>query len=372
MKTKSIFLAATIIAAMSFTACKKELKSPGAPISTVAVSGDDGILKFNNRETFLSTIKELQQKNAAEAAAWEKGLNFKSQYSIFNEVTNQENFLEAASIRSGDMSKEHSDYYFNALKEKVIKEVKYEDGSTSYNYNIFDASVVNVINKDGFVVIDNVLYQYADNQLKSMPYTGSTNTNVLKAESATKGNVTVTDYYPIQDPKNQKTRSSYYWSRQMLNTWTYWDGSKKRATMNTDGYSNSSEYSSNTVVWKLNVTVQKKNWRGNWVPADFICFALNSSWQFQYGLSRNSDPNHCSIYYGFNQLSTVPITYSYPITYWPSINNLSVNLGEPGGTWFASWMGYDFFGDAPKVYTYSMYGSLCVGAGGQPLTITYP
>jgi hypothetical protein len=346
MKTKPFFLAATIIAAMSFTACKKELKSPGAPISTVAVSGDDGILKFNNRETFLSTIKELQQKNSVEVAEWEKRFNFKSQFSIFNEVTNQENLLEAASIRSGDMSKEHSDYYFNALKERVVKKIAYEDGSTAYNYNIFDASVVNVINKDGFVVIDNVLYQYAEHQLKNTPYNGSMSTKILKEASVTNGNVTVTEIFA-------NVRSSYNWSQ--TGGYTQWNNKKKHARITVTGYSNSSGYSSNTIVYNVNVKVEKKNIWGNWVSGDFTCCTLNSSWQYSFGVSGN---NGCDYYYGFDPFSTTPVSYSYPITYWPSINNLTVNL-EPNGTWFATDAGYSNFCDAVHVYSYSFSGSVC-------------
>jgi hypothetical protein len=370
-KTKPIFLVATIVATMAFVGCKKETKNPAAPISSAdPVLSENGILKFKDKATFLLTSKALQQKNADEIASWEKSFNFESQYAIFNEVTKQENLLESEAIRTGDMSKEHSEYYFKALKEGVIKKVLYEDGSSSYNYNIFDASVVNVINKEGMVIIDTVLYQYTANQLKSMPYTKSTNTAAIKSASATNGNITITNYYPARDNKNEKPNSSYYWSRELLGTWISWDGGKKRATMNTDGYSNSSGYSSNTIVWKLNVIVQKKNWKGNWVPGDFICFALNSNWQYRYALSHNSDPNHQDVYYRYNPLSATPVTCELN-NFWPSINTLTVNL-EPSGTWFAYWLGYDFYSDATSVYNYTMNGSLCVGAGGLPMQITYP
>ncbi len=364
MKTKPVFLVATIVAAMSFTACQKEISNssvtPG--ISMAPVSSERGILKFKDKETMNKTIQELQQKSIVDVTQWEKNLNFTSQFSVFNEVTNQENLHEEKCIKSGEKSVEHSDYYFTIIKENILKEVTYEDGTTSYDYNIFDASVVNVINKEGLVVINNVLHQYADNKLKTTPYNGNASIIAIKAASKTNEHVTVTEYSLVRDSKNPTTASSYYWS---LNT-NWKTAGKLRARMHTDGYSNSSGYSSNTIVWQVNIDFQKKNFWGNWVYNDFTCCALTGNWQYRYGVSRNSTPFTCNTYYRMNPFSTTPITYTYS-NYWPSINKLTVKL-EPNGTWFASSGGYDTFCDAVNVYTYSFSANLCAISGALTLS----
>ena len=122
--------------------------------------------------------------------------------------------------------------------------------------------------------------------------------------------------------------------------------------MDTDGYSYSTgESNISTCTFKLNIKVERKNFWGNWVYGNFTSCSLPHSWEYRFALQKTDTPLSADIFYS-QDLSTTPVTHSYPTSYWPSINYLIVEL-EPNGVNSCANTGYDTYYSAVDVYAYN-------------------
>lgn len=353
---KKLFLIISVILVVMVSCKKEEAMKPTNTNSITTQNSNEKInntlLFFKDKSAFNNTLKFIQIKSREEIIAWEKTYNFTSMFEILNQVNDAENENELKYINGEDVQ-EHSLLYFDKIKSGVIKEIKYDDGSTSFDYNIFDASVVNLVNEDGLVVIENQLYQYTESSLKSTEYKGASSIELLKSTDVS------TDVVKIINITQVKNTGSYSWSQEK--GWAYEGGkNKKRARIYVTGHSSGGETSIQVVVYNVNVRVEKKNGWGNWVLADGSSCWLYSSWRYRFQLAKANDIHMYTFY--SNSLSPAPILFTNPTTYWPFMNNLTLTL-EPNGTWGVP-AGYAQFFDPYNVYNYSFTGSVSGGAHG--------
>lgn len=270
---------------------------------------------------------------------------------------------------SNECVPERSDLYLIALGRGWIEELTEPDGYTSYQYAVCNPALAPVLNDDGLVVVGDVLYQYTPDSIKECAYSGPASITALKGCVASANGITVTPVVasPTAMPSGFLA-SGYNWSKTGVQR--YWDNNKKRVTISVKGTSSNSGTSLQSVTYNVNVKVERKALIGKkWVLGNFTCCYLYSSWYWTFGLATNATPFHCTSFYSTN-LSMFPVQNTYPTTYWPSINDLWVNL-LPNGLWTCSSSGYDYFCDAIRVYQYAFSGSICGGSYGiqlNPLT----
>lgn len=117
----------------------------------------NGMLVFPNHKILENVI------NGKESPYADYVSEFKSQQQMFEDVvaaeSKQMDYLDTLSGVFLEKALKHSVLYETALKEGLIKEVLYSDGTSSYDYNLAVPYYSSVINKDGFFAVQDTLYQ---------------------------------------------------------------------------------------------------------------------------------------------------------------------------------------------------------------------
>lgn len=125
---------------------------------------------------------------------------FKSQEQMFEEVvaaeSKQMDYLDSLSGEVLENAPKHTSLYEAALKEGLIKEVFYTDGTSTYDYNLAVPYYASVLNKDGFFAVGDTLYQVTKDCIKVWAGANLYETSVLaKSINSDEGkNITVFDY----------------------------------------------------------------------------------------------------------------------------------------------------------------------------------
>ena len=95
---------------------------------------------------------------------------FKSQKQMFEEVvaaeSKQMDYLDGLNGEELEKAPKHTSLYEAALKEGLIKEVIYTDGSSSYDYNLVVPYYAALINENGFFAVKDTLYQITNEYVK--------------------------------------------------------------------------------------------------------------------------------------------------------------------------------------------------------------
>ena len=74
----------------------------------------------------------------------------------------------------------HSDMYNKYLNKGFIIEHIEKDGAISFEPNVINPCLMYVLNEEGFVIVDDTLYQYTSNLIKSIPAYDKSKINLLK------------------------------------------------------------------------------------------------------------------------------------------------------------------------------------------------
>ena len=159
----------------------------------------NGILVFPNHKILKNVI------NGKEISYADYVSRFKSQQQMFEDVvvaeSKQMDYLDTLSGESLEKALKHSTLYETALKEGLIKEVLYSDGTSSYDYNLAVPYYSSVINKDGFFAVQDTLYQITGNRVKMWIGADLEKIDVLakSANSDISRNIFVFDYMKGQN-----------------------------------------------------------------------------------------------------------------------------------------------------------------------------
>jgi hypothetical protein len=134
----------------------------------------DGILSFDNRMAVDVTLLELAKANRDDIVLWEKQMGIRTPASIFYDIIHAEdsvnNYYSNLSESEQDYWRKqapvHSEIYYKALKSGHIRLVPDGEGGEYFDLNLYDNSYAAVLNEDGIIIVDNVIYQYKGNALK--------------------------------------------------------------------------------------------------------------------------------------------------------------------------------------------------------------
>lgn len=174
-----------LIALALLVGCKKELKTNG-PVSagTVQSSGSlnaaregdpiiltGDVLDFKTQEDFDAKVQELEQ------AQTELNMpGFTSLFRLFNNIVEQEDV--AMDIFTGQYATmeeaiEHASNYQHTTiytdNSDIIKQKTFSDNEPYEDMDIYSMTIAKLVNKYGFVIIDDVLYRFTENNIYSTP-----------------------------------------------------------------------------------------------------------------------------------------------------------------------------------------------------------
>ena len=145
-------------------ACSKDYEDVKVDPSIENIQIKNGMLVFSNHEVLKKVINGGKYLYAGYVN------QFKSQQRMFEDIiiaeSKQMDYLDTLSGESLEKAPKHSPLYELALKERLIKEVFYSDGTSSYDYNLAVPYYSSVINKDGFFAVQDTLYQITENYVK--------------------------------------------------------------------------------------------------------------------------------------------------------------------------------------------------------------
>ena len=145
-------------------ACSKDYEDVKVDPSIENIQIRNGMLVFSNHEVLKKVINGGKYLYAGYVN------QFKSQQRMFEDIiiaeSKQMDYLDTLSGESLEKAPKHSPLYELALKERLIKEVFFSDGTSSYDYNLAVPYYSSVINKDGFFAVQDTLYQITENYVK--------------------------------------------------------------------------------------------------------------------------------------------------------------------------------------------------------------
>lgn len=176
---KKIFYLFALVA-FTLTSCDKSEES----ISITSENAIDmpnykvreGFLVFKNVDSFKEAKIFIGNLSDIERRKWESLIGFKSQYSMFMKLIDEElikDSLNRIKYAGKDLSKVdeheyHSEYYYELLSKRVIKLVDEGTPNEYWDYSVNDRSSTPFINEDGLFAIGDTLYQITKYKVKSM------------------------------------------------------------------------------------------------------------------------------------------------------------------------------------------------------------
>lgn len=162
MKNYYLFLA-VIVFFVSFTSCSENgevIVPQNKNEEPVAYKND--MLVFSNLETLEKVLNNKEKIPSS--------IPFISQKDLLDEIMSAEydhaSNLKPLSDEEYEKCNKHSEQYILALKNSLIKEESYEDGSTLYDLNIALPAYAKILNKQGFFAIKDTIYQLTSHQMK--------------------------------------------------------------------------------------------------------------------------------------------------------------------------------------------------------------
>lgn len=138
------------------------------------ISCENGILIFKDYATLTEYESTANPMDIESLTKLERSLRFESQKRIFDNIAIKEYDLQIRPFE--DKTEEemknipfpgHCPEYLEAIKLGFIKEINEPEGSY-IDYNLTDRSMAAYLNKDGFVMVGNVLYFAEGNNIKRL------------------------------------------------------------------------------------------------------------------------------------------------------------------------------------------------------------
>jgi hypothetical protein len=363
---KLMFMAVIALVLTVFNGCQKEpsinetikkaemkaIVKVFQPSNKVVV--ENGMLSFNSKQAFDATNHEISLADRKSVDLWEKLIGIKSPASIFNSVIFAEDsiseYFKSLPINEQEYWKsqpqKHSAIYTEALSKKTIHLLPDGDGGEYFDLNLYDKTTASLINLDGFVKIENQIYQYTNNAIKIIQDGDVKKIELIKSiNQSFDGNKMIVNVFDGNMLKNATVVAPTNWTQDMpfYQFEKNWLGKyQKRVKVWIDGHSEPIgstygdycfEYVNCTFV--IRAEAQKKNFWGNWVYGDYIP-SLTFSAEWIYDFWQYIDVTYgCGLYDGASYYvpSSKPISpYS---AYYPQVNNGFFYL-TPHGAWQGS------------------------------------
>lgn len=357
-----MFLAAIAVVLSVFNACQKEPTINGTikkvemkavvkafqPSNKVVV--ENGMFSFESKLAFDVTKQEIGLADRKAVDLWEQTLAIKTPASIFNAVILAEDSISSFFMSLPENEQEywrnepqkHSNIYLEALVQKTIHLLPDGEGGEYFDLNLYDKSTAGLINLDGFVKIENQIYQYTDNAIKIIQDGDVAKINLIKGiNHSFEGNNMIVNVFKDNRLKNATNETSFNWTQNM-DFYPFepnWRGrDQKRVRVWVDGHSepygttygdHCYEYISCTFV--LRAEAQVRNFWGNWVYGNYWpVLTYSAEWYYQYWINIGVTYG-CGLY--DNNVNYVPS----PIINenFGSVNNAFIDLA-PNGVWHSS------------------------------------
>ncbi|MFA5816249.1 MAG: hypothetical protein WC865_11565 [Bacteroidales bacterium] len=330
--------------------------------SESALSTKNGMLLFNSFKELNKKANELNASNDEVLKKFESSMGIKTPAGMFRAVLFSEdslsNYYFNLPVKEQDYWKKqpqkHSEKYDMALSQGLIKIIKEKDGSEYFDLNLSQNSFATVLNAEGFVQVDTMIFQFTPTAIK-MIKNGDFNL-VDKLKSI---NTDYEDSWIIVEKMKSDTRLKYG----MINSWTVgnlesnwiitdrniFNTPIKRIRAWIDGHSepygsyseSCAQYIRGTYV--LRAEAMKKNFWGTWIYGDYNpSYSVSSTWSYRYE-NYTCDPYitfGCGIYY-CEHVNDSGMDSPYSNS-WPSVNNLYVNL-IPTGIWSGTYWFHSAF-----------------------------
>ena len=333
------------------------------------VTLQNGMLVFDTKEALDVTLIQLQLAGRKLVDDWEKSIGFTSHRNIFYQVIDAEDALEKTYENMPEEKKNyyrnqpqpHTDTYQKYLQDEILKVVTEKDGNQYFDYGVSMPSMASVINLEGFVKVNGIIYQYTKdaqkmildgdfNKIEDLKRLNKNHVDKVFAVKSYSGlqvrndlinNFSKGEDEPFKFPEN-KRRVKFF----VLGT--------------SEPYGNPIAHDCTTFqtcTFNLRTQAQKKNFWGNWVFSDYYPpFSLtNASWDYSYhtypsgvgcGLSTVPHVNDIATY-SCTGCSSCPCPTSPYSTFISATNNGYFAL-TPTGTWGSG----DYFGKAFNVQYY--------------------
>lgn len=205
MKTNYIKILFIFLIILASYACKdNELTVLDTSNTSEGYFVRDGYLVFESKESFRNSINTILNLSEKDRKSWEEKIGFVSQQRIASNVIreelkkdsinrikfantdlcptkntdyNSEAYIKAlSSVKKSDL---HSDAYYNALKDGVIKLIDENTENEYWDFTVFSSVYTAFINKEGLYAIGDTLYQVTNNSVKTIKYTDPKSKNEL-------------------------------------------------------------------------------------------------------------------------------------------------------------------------------------------------
>jgi len=158
--------------------CEKEQSDSyvKSTIESKELSVINGYLVFSNNESFLKTTDYIANLSDNEREKWESEIGFKSQRRIVSNIITQECVKDSINVSKSmyssdlklDAKELHSEAYWTALKDGVIRVIDEGTEDEYWDFSLFNRGFIDFVNKDGLFAIGDTLYQVTDKLLKAM------------------------------------------------------------------------------------------------------------------------------------------------------------------------------------------------------------
>jgi len=240
MKTLLLKLMWSLSMVLLITSCSKDVPiqmepigQQKLPIDLVSISSQDGILIFKTRSDFENTVKYLNNKDLGFVRDWSQKQGIRSQELIYQEINQAENAcvdkqaskldpnITFEQFKEAGLTWDHSNIYNEYLRKGLIIEITDPDGCIWFKHNTLNPTLMPVLNEQGFVMINDTLFQYTSNQVKFSPQGLLSQVPIM-----VKANETISDQNIIV--LNYTTRTKLTGGDWSNSTGWEYDGSKKR------------------------------------------------------------------------------------------------------------------------------------------------
>jgi hypothetical protein len=161
-------------------------------VSGVSFNCLKGVLHFKTHDDFIAVANYLNSSGISVQMQLFEELGFKSQEMIFQEIGKAEDLFNNQfykdvdeDISVEDLNKmqlgiEYSTLFKSYQDKGFLKVIKEEDGSESYYPNTINPSLMSVLSEEGFVIVNGLLMQYTDRNIKFTPFNSISQLDVLK------------------------------------------------------------------------------------------------------------------------------------------------------------------------------------------------
>jgi len=200
----------------------------------------------------------------------------------------------------------HSDLYNKYLEEGFIIEYIEQDGSVSFDVNVVNPCLMNVLNEEGFVIVNDTLYQYTSNLIKSIPGNKMSKIELLKNTelSDIENKILVIKFKKDTKLKGYTTRITDYeagWhydgsNKRVKIEYDLWDGDVAGQYFEPATYGYITHYIEVKAVKKV---LGKWDYRNNYTPIDWVSGNWTTCVEFVYGYDSDLDCWNGSYYCGY-------------------------------------------------------------------------